>query len=274
MRVVDERADRVVHRRHSEGVGAHDDHVGALAGREAADAPVHAAGPRALDRRELEHVAAGQLDPRDRALAALARLRVVEAALGADRRSHRAEEVAAVGGSRRRSRGSGGSRRPAVARSRASRAPSAARCRATPMRSRRRRPSSRARRRRASCSARRSSSDRAGRARASCAIGRLRPHSPSPAWQLMRMPSSSASRQSACVTSIVANWLPRGARHSVTRASSELSRPSRTRRTSSAGCASELTGCQWRCPAAVAEDDARARLDRARRSRRRCAPAC
>ena len=34
---------------------------------------------------------------------------------------------------------------------------------------------------------------------ASCAIGRLLPHSPSPKWQLMRMPSSSASAQSSAV---------------------------------------------------------------------------
>ena len=68
---------------------------------------------------------------------------------------------------------------------------------------------------------------------ASAAIGRPRPHSPSPAWQLMRMPSSSASRQSCSVTSSVANWFPRGARQSVTSWSSDEKYWSRRRRTSS-----------------------------------------
>src|SRR4051812_19907831 len=93
MRVVDDGADRVVERRHAEVVCADEDDVGALAGRQRADLAVHPHGARALDRRELEHVAAGQLELPQRT----ARRGLVEAALRADRGPDRAEEVAAVG---------------------------------------------------------------------------------------------------------------------------------------------------------------------------------
>ena len=92
---------------------------------------VEAAGARALDRRELEHVAAGELASSSTdGSPALARALVVEAALRC--RSWRAS--CRTGGrrwsSRRRSRGSAGCPRRAGARWRASRGPSAARCRA------------------------------------------------------------------------------------------------------------------------------------------------
>jgi hypothetical protein len=86
----------MVERAQAEAVGAHDDQVGVLAGRQAADAVVEPDGARALDRGEGDDVAAAH-PQRIEDRAARRGVGVVERPLDADRRAHRAEHVPAVG---------------------------------------------------------------------------------------------------------------------------------------------------------------------------------
>ena len=250
MRVVDERADRVVHRRHartSRRARRSRRRACPASGCRCARRGRRRARPRSSRTRARRGRSAPSSPPTPRRARAPARCRS-RARCRSSRASCRTDGRRSS--CRRRSTGSAGSRRPAAARSRASRAPSAARCRARP---RRCTPASAIIASSSSASELQCTKVIVGPSRP--LLGELRDRPVAAPLAVADVAADADAElvapapSRAAVTSIVANWLPRGARHSVTQRVVRLAAAPRGggahRRP---GAPAMLTGCQWRWP--------------------------